>query len=64
MLWVKEDYAYMHTGFIGQSVYLVAASEGLGCVIHDSGEKGSIAKLLGLNRNQQVIITQTVGHPK
>jgi SagB-type dehydrogenase family enzyme len=63
-MWEKEKYAYIHTGFIGQNVYLVAAAEELGCVIHDSADKGAVARLLGLGRSQQVIITQSVGHPK
>jgi SagB-type dehydrogenase family enzyme len=60
-VWEKENYAYIHTGFIGQNVYLVAAAEGLGCVIHDSADKGAVAQLLGLGKSQQVIIVQSVG---
>jgi SagB-type dehydrogenase family enzyme len=62
-IWEKESYAYMHTGFIGQNVYLYAASEGLGCVIHDSANKGALADSLGLSKSRQVIISQTVGYP-
>ncbi len=62
-VWEKEKYAYIHTGFIGQNVYLFAASEGLACVIHDSARKEELARVLGLGSNEQVIISQTVGQP-
>jgi nitroreductase len=61
-LWEKVTYAYIDTGFIGQNVYLYAASEGLACVIHASTPKGALAETLGLRRDQQIIIAQSVGH--
>lgn len=63
-VWDKEKYAYMATGFISQNVYLYCASVGLGTVVHDSADKGTLARRLGLRRDQQIIITQAVGRPQ
>jgi len=62
-VWEKEKYAYVHTGAIGQNVYLYCASAGLGTVIHDSTPKGALAGKLGLRKDQQIILAQTVGYP-
>ena len=61
--WEKPFYAGIHTGFIGQNVYLYCASAGLGTVIHDSTADGALAKALGLRRDQQIILAQAIGYP-
>ncbi len=62
-VWEKEKFAYAHVGFIGQNVYLYCASEGLGAVIHASIDAPPLARLLGLRRDQQIILAQAVGYP-
>jgi len=62
-VWEKEKFAYAHAGFIGQNVYLYCASEGLGTVIHASTDAPPLARLLGLRRDQQIILAQAVGYP-
>jgi nitroreductase len=61
--WEVEKHAYVDTGFIGQNVYLFAASEGLGSVFHESVDRGAVAEKLGLRRDQQVTFAQAVGYP-
>lgn len=53
----------MHAGFIGQNVYLYAASEGLGSCFRASIDSVGVAKLLGLKPAQKVLYSQTVGVP-
>ena len=53
----------VHAGFIGQNVYLCAASENLGACFRASIDGPAVAKLLGLKPTQQVLYSQTVGSP-
>jgi len=61
--WEVEKHAYVDTGFIGQNVYLFAASESLGSVFHESVDRGAVAEKLGLRRDQQVTFAQAIGYP-
>jgi SagB-type dehydrogenase family enzyme len=56
-------YAYTDCGFVAQNVYLYCASEGLGVVVRGSFDKDKLSSLLNLSSNQEVLLTQTVGHP-
>lgn len=61
---VKKITASAHCGFIGQNVYLYAASEGLSCVFRAWIDKELIHEKLGLEKNQHVMYSQTVGFPE
>lgn len=60
----RAFYAAIDTGFIGQNVYLFAASEGLATVIHDGIDRDSLAKEMNLRSDQKVILAQCVGFPE
>lgn len=62
----QEQYLYAHVdaAFIGQNVYLFAASEGLGTAVLGNVEKGELAKTMKLRSNQILTFTQPVGYPK
>lgn len=57
-------WASVHAGFIGQNVYLYAASEGLGSCFRASLDGAAIAKVLNLKAAQKVLYSQTVGVPQ
>jgi SagB-type dehydrogenase family enzyme len=59
----KNHYAAADTGFIAQNVYLYCASEGLATVVRGSVDREVLAPMLGLGKNQQIILAQTVGYP-
>jgi hypothetical protein len=59
---VKDDYAQVDTGFIGQNVYLFAASEGLNAWFYAS-HPPDINSKLGLGPDRAVLYLQTVGYP-
>lgn len=60
----RDFYAAVDAGLIGQNVYLYCASAGLGCVIHMAGDRAALAHALNLRSDQQVVLAQTVGHPR
>jgi SagB-type dehydrogenase family enzyme len=60
----RESYASAAAGAIAQNVYLFAASSGLATVIRAWIDRAAIADALGLSHDQQVLLSQTVGHPK
>jgi len=58
----KDDYAQVDTGFIGQNVYLFAASEGLNAwfyTIHGQ----DVAAALKLPAEKRALYAQSVGYP-
>lgn len=57
-------YAAASAGAIAQNVYLYAASTGLATVIRAWIDRQAIADALGLDPDRQVLLSQTVGHPK
>jgi SagB-type dehydrogenase family enzyme len=59
----KMLYAGADTGFIGENVYLYCASEGLATVIRGYIEKNALGNAMKLNKNQMIILSQTVGYP-
>ena len=59
-----EMYTAADVGFIAQNVYLYCASEGLATVVRGSVDKPALAKILKLQSQQRIILTQSVGYPK
>jgi nitroreductase len=60
----RERFAFAAAGAVSQNVYLFAASNGLATVIRAWIDRDAIAKALGLDHDQQVLLSQTVGFPK
>jgi nitroreductase len=52
-----------HAGFIGQNVYLYAASEGLACWFRAMIDPAALSKLLTLRPAQKPLYAQGIGHP-
>jgi nitroreductase len=62
----KLDYAQVDTGFIGQNVYLFAASEGLNAwfyALHGEQDATAVAAALNLPSGRQPLYAQSVGYP-
>ena len=60
------DYAQVDTGFIGQNVYLFAASEGLNAwfyALHGQQDATEIAAALKLPAEKRPLFAQSVGYP-
>src|ERR1035437_1223254 len=60
---MKTAWSSAHAGFIGQNVYLFAASEGLASWFRAFVDAPAVAQLLSLRPVQKVIYGQTVGYP-
>lgn len=60
----SREYAYTDCGFIGQNIYLFAASEGLGAVTRGWYDKEVLNKLLNIPSHKEVLLTQSVGYIK
>ncbi len=60
----RESYASVVAGAMAQNVYLYCASVGLSTVIRAWIDRGALAQALGLDNDQQVLLSQTVGRPK
>jgi nitroreductase len=60
----RESFASAAAGAICQNVYLFAAGNGLSTVIRAWIDRDAIANALGLDHDQQVLLSQTVGFPK
>ena len=58
----KDDFAQVDCGFIGQNVYLFAASEGLNAWFYTVHAQDVAAKL-GLGPDRTVLYAQSVGYP-
>ena len=59
----KTAWSNAHAGFIGQNVYLFAASEGLASWFRAFVDAPAVAQLLSLRPGQKVLYGQTVGYP-
>jgi nitroreductase len=60
------DYAQVDTGFIGQNVYLFAASEGLSAwfyALHGQQDATEVASVLKLPAGKRALYAQSVGYP-
>ena len=60
---MRTNFACAAAGAIAQSIYLFAASNGLATVIRAWIDREAIANALGLNHDQEVLLSQTVGFP-
>jgi len=60
----KTFYTAVDVGYISQNVYLFAASENLATVVLGWISKDHIAKILNLNKNQKVLLSQPIGNKK
>ena len=60
----KDFYAATDCGYISQNVYLWCASEGLSTVVLGYINREKISKVLRLDKEQRVILTQCVGYPE
>jgi hypothetical protein len=62
----KLDYAQVDTGFIGQNVYLFAASEGLNAwfyALHGAQDAAAVGAALHLPADRRALYGQSVGFP-
>lgn len=59
----RPVYAAVEAGAISQNIYLFAASNGLATVVRAWFDRGAIADALGLDHDQQVLLSQTIGFP-
>jgi nitroreductase len=60
------DYAQVDTGFIGQNVYLFAASEGLNAwfyALHGQQDAAEVGAALKLPAGKRALYAQSVGFP-
>ena len=60
----RLSYASVAAGAMAQNVYLYCASAGLATVIRAWLDRDALARAMGLNNEQQVLLSQTVGWPK
>ncbi len=60
----RDNMAYADCGFIAQNVYLLCASENLGCVIRGYVDREMLTKTLKLAPSQHVILSQSIGNKK
>ncbi|MBD3393369.1 MAG: SagB/ThcOx family dehydrogenase [Chitinivibrionales bacterium] len=62
----KDDrrfYGAADAGFVGQNVYLFCASRNLATVVRGWIDRETLAPALHLNKNQEIILAQSVGYP-
>ena len=60
----REAYAHATAGAMAQNVYLYCASEGLAAVIRAWFDRDALARAMGLQADQQLLLSQTVGASK
>ena len=60
----RTAYASAAAGAMAQNVYLFCASAGLATVARAWFDRDALAKAMGLGNDQQLLLAQTVGHPK
>ena len=60
----KQEFAFVDAGFIGQNIYLFAASKGLNSVFRGSFDRKAIPGKLKLQNDQEVIFVHAIGFPK
>jgi nitroreductase len=60
----REAYAFAAAGAMAQNVYLYCASQGLATVIRAWIDRHALGRAMELGPDQQVLLAQTVGHPK
>ncbi|HJV75142.1 MAG TPA: nitroreductase family protein, partial [Noviherbaspirillum sp.] len=60
----KTFYSAADAGHISENVYLYGASENLAVMVCAYIDKPLLAKALGLNAQQRIVLAQSVGYPK
>lgn len=60
----RNSYASVAAGAMAQNVYLYCASAGLATVTRAWFDRTALAQAMGLNNDQQILLTQTVGRPR
>lgn len=60
----RESYASIAAGAMAQNVYLYCASTGLATVMRAWFDRTALGQSMGLDADQQILLTQTVGMPK
>ena len=60
---LRKFFSAVDVGYISQNVYLWCASEGLATIILGQVDKIKVREVLKLRPDQQVILSQPVGHP-
>lgn len=56
-------YSATDAGFIAQNVYLYCASAGLAVVVRGLVDREALGAVLGLGKQQRIILAQSVGYP-
>ena len=59
----RESYASVAAGAMAQNVYLYCASIGLATVMRAWFDRAALGQSMGLDADQQILLTQTVGMP-
>lgn len=60
---LRKFFSAVDVGYISQNVYLWCASEGLATIILGQVDKIKVREVLKLKPDQQVILSQPIGHP-
>ena len=60
----REAYAFAAAGAVAQNVYLFCACAGLATVVRGWFDPRSLSQAMDLGEDQQLLLTQTVGHPR
>jgi hypothetical protein len=60
----RQNYAYAMAGAMAQNVYLYCASQDLATVIRAWFDRHALAQAMGLQADQQLLLSQTVGSIK
>jgi len=60
----KDLYSAVHSGFIGQNVYLYCAAKGLATRFYASVDRAALKSSLNLREQQSIVFAQAVGHPR
>ncbi len=59
----RDSWAWAHSGFIAQNVYLACASLGLATVVRSTIDRNILATRMKLSADQHITLAQTIGHP-
>lgn len=59
----RESYASIAAGAMAQNVYLYCAAAGLATVVRAWFDQNALGQSMGLDADQQILLTQTVGLP-
>jgi len=60
----RASYAFVTAGAMAQNVSLYCASVGLGTVLRAWMDRTALAQAMGLNNDQEILLTQTIGRPR